>query len=274
MLALGAAVGRAHRARPTTASRRVHHSIRRQRRTSRSSASGPAPEQKNFQAVLDAFKKKFPGVKVKYTSAGDNTPTVLSTAVAGGNPPDLAAVAQPGLVQEFSGRKAIKPIDYVKPLDGQVATRRRGSSSAPSTASSTAWSSRAPTSRPSGTSSRPSRTPASTPPKTWPAAPGGGQDAAGLRHPRVLDRRSGRLDRSPTCSRTSTCARRARRSTTSSRCTRSSGPIRRSRRALKTMAQRLQRHRQHLRRHHRRAPDRLPDLGQQRLQRRRRRPRW
>ena len=34
------------------------------------------PEQKNFQAVLDAFQKKFPGVKVKYTSAGDNTPTV------------------------------------------------------------------------------------------------------------------------------------------------------------------------------------------------------
>ena len=45
-----------------------------------------------------------------------NTPTVLSTAIAGGNPPDLAAVGQPGLVQQFSGRKAIKPIDYVKPL--------------------------------------------------------------------------------------------------------------------------------------------------------------
>ena len=65
----------------------------------RGSASGPAPEQKNFQAVLNAFQKKFPGVKVKYTSAGDNTPTVLSTAVAGGNPPDLASIGQPGLVQ-------------------------------------------------------------------------------------------------------------------------------------------------------------------------------
>ena len=78
------------------------------------------PEQKNFQAVLDAFQKKFPGVKVKYTSAGDNTPTVLSTAIAGGNPPDVAAVGQPGLVQQFSARKAIKPMDYVKPPDGQV----------------------------------------------------------------------------------------------------------------------------------------------------------
>jgi ABC-type glycerol-3-phosphate transport system substrate-binding protein len=72
------------------------------------------PEQKNFQLVLDGFKKKFPGVSVKYTSGGDNTPTILSTAIAGGNPPDLAAVGQPGLVKQFSGRKAIKPLDFVK----------------------------------------------------------------------------------------------------------------------------------------------------------------
>ena len=71
-------------------------------------------EQKNFQAVLTAFQKKFPGVKVKYTSAGDNVPTVLSTAVAGGNPPDLASISQPGLVKQFAGRKAIKPIDFAK----------------------------------------------------------------------------------------------------------------------------------------------------------------
>ena len=71
-------------------------------------------EQKHFQAVLSAFEKKFPGVKVKYTSAGDNVPTVLSTAVAGGNPPDLASIGQPGLVKQFAQRKAIKPIDFVK----------------------------------------------------------------------------------------------------------------------------------------------------------------
>jgi alpha-glucoside transport system substrate-binding protein len=73
-------------------------------------------EQKHFQAVLTAFQKKFPGVKVKYTSAGDNVPTVLSTAVAGGNPPDLASIGQPGLVKQFAQRKAIKPIDFVKPI--------------------------------------------------------------------------------------------------------------------------------------------------------------
>ena len=32
-----------------------------------------------------------PNVTVKYTSAGDQLPTVLSTAVQGGNPPDIAA---------------------------------------------------------------------------------------------------------------------------------------------------------------------------------------
>jgi len=74
------------------------------------------PEQKNFQAVLDGFQKKFPDVSVKYTSGGDNTPTILATGISGGNPPDLAAVGQPGLVKQFSARKAIKPIDFVKPV--------------------------------------------------------------------------------------------------------------------------------------------------------------
>ncbi len=72
------------------------------------------PEQKNFEAVLAGFETKNPGVKVTYTSGGDNTPTILSTAVAGGNPPDLASIAQPGLVKDFATRKALKPIDFAK----------------------------------------------------------------------------------------------------------------------------------------------------------------
>ena len=39
---------------------------------------------------------------------------MLSTAVAGGNPPDLASVSQPGLVQHFPKKGALKPIDYAK----------------------------------------------------------------------------------------------------------------------------------------------------------------
>lgn len=71
-------------------------------------------EQKNFQKVLDAFETKYPNVKVAYKSAGDNTATVLSTAVEGGNPPDVAAIAQPGLVKEFQEKGALKPIGYAR----------------------------------------------------------------------------------------------------------------------------------------------------------------
>src|SRR5256885_8299472 len=58
-------------------------------------------EQKSFQAVLAGFKKVNPGVSVKYTSSGDQLPTVLSTAVTGGNPPDVAVLPQPGLMKDF-----------------------------------------------------------------------------------------------------------------------------------------------------------------------------
>ena len=44
-------------------------------------------EQASFQAVIDGFTKLYPNVTVSYTSAGDQLPTVLSTAVQGGNPP-------------------------------------------------------------------------------------------------------------------------------------------------------------------------------------------
>ena len=71
-------------------------------------------EQKSFQAVLDAFMQKYPNVKVKYNSSGDNTPTVLSTAVQGGNPPDLASVSQPGLMKDFQKKGALKPLDFAK----------------------------------------------------------------------------------------------------------------------------------------------------------------
>jgi alpha-glucoside transport system substrate-binding protein len=72
------------------------------------------PEQKSFQAVLDGFKAKYPKVTTKYTSAGDNVPTVLGTAVEGGNPPDVAAIAQPGVVQQFQKKGALKPLDFAK----------------------------------------------------------------------------------------------------------------------------------------------------------------
>ena len=71
-------------------------------------------EQKSFLAVVDAFNKKNPDIKVKYTPGGDNTPQLVSTAVAGGNPPDIAVLPQPGLMRDLAKRGAAKPITFAK----------------------------------------------------------------------------------------------------------------------------------------------------------------
>ncbi|HEU4450030.1 MAG TPA: ABC transporter substrate-binding protein [Gaiellaceae bacterium] len=70
------------------------------------------PEQAAFQAVLDGFTEANPDVTVNYTSAGDQLPTQLSTAVEGGNPPDIAVLPQPGLMADFAGQGALQPIDF------------------------------------------------------------------------------------------------------------------------------------------------------------------
>jgi ABC-type glycerol-3-phosphate transport system substrate-binding protein len=70
------------------------------------------PEQAAFQAVLDGFAEENPDVTVNYTSAGDQLPTQLSTAVEGGNPPDIAVLPQPGLMSDFAGQGALQPIDF------------------------------------------------------------------------------------------------------------------------------------------------------------------
>ena len=56
---------------------------------------------------------------MKYTSAGDQLPTVLSTAVQGGNPPSIAALPQPGLMKDFVSRGVLKPIDFAKGVVSQ-----------------------------------------------------------------------------------------------------------------------------------------------------------
>ena len=71
-------------------------------------------EAESFQAVIDGFNKEQPDVQVKYNPVGDEIPTVLATAVEGGNPPDLASVAQPGLVRDLVEKEALKPIDFAE----------------------------------------------------------------------------------------------------------------------------------------------------------------
>ena len=207
-------------------------------------------------------------VKVSYTSKGNNIPTVLATAIAGGNPPDIADVAQPGLVKQFVQQKHLKPITYANSVISK--------NFAP------AW--------PSSESSRQAlraslqgvqqvelwnnvhafKTAGVKAPKTWNSSP-------------VPRRPSRRRARRPTRLRVErldltdlfeNIYLRAfgPRSTTRFRPTRSSGPILGDEGAQVHEAdrQRLER----LRRRLRRAADRLSDVRRLRLSRRRRRPRW
>jgi alpha-glucoside transport system substrate-binding protein len=70
-------------------------------------------EQASFEAVLDGFKEKNPDVNISYKSAEDVAP-VLSTAIQGGNPPDIAAVPNPGLMRQFVESGDLKDIEFAK----------------------------------------------------------------------------------------------------------------------------------------------------------------
>jgi len=71
-------------------------------------------EQESFQAVADGFMELYPNVTVNYNSGGDNLAPLLATAVEGGNPPDIAAIGQPGLMADFAGQNAIQPLDDLR----------------------------------------------------------------------------------------------------------------------------------------------------------------
>ena len=71
-------------------------------------------EQESFEAVIAGFDELYPNVDVTYTSGGDNLGPLLSTAVEGGNPPDIAAIGQPGLMADFAEQGAIQPIDDLR----------------------------------------------------------------------------------------------------------------------------------------------------------------
>ena len=73
-------------------------------------------EAAHFKAVIKVFEQAYPGVDVRYKSVGDNLPTVLATSLAGGRPPDMADIAQPGLVKQLAGAGSLRPIEYAKPI--------------------------------------------------------------------------------------------------------------------------------------------------------------
>ena len=67
-------------------------------------------EQANFKMVLDGFKAKT-GASYTYTSTGDNIGTVVGSRLAQKNPPDVAILPQPGLMNDLAKQGALFEAD-------------------------------------------------------------------------------------------------------------------------------------------------------------------
>jgi alpha-glucoside transport system substrate-binding protein len=80
------------------------------------------PEGQALLQVLDAFEQQT-GVTVNYQGLGDDLPTIVSTRVEGGDPPDVAILPQPGLLTDFAAKGALVPADQavVDNLDANFA---------------------------------------------------------------------------------------------------------------------------------------------------------
>ena len=76
-------------------------------------------EATDFGKVISAFNKVYPNVHIKYNPLGNNETTVLATAIAGGNPPDMADIAAPGYVKQLVQQGKLKPITYAKSVISQ-----------------------------------------------------------------------------------------------------------------------------------------------------------
>jgi alpha-glucoside transport system substrate-binding protein len=71
-------------------------------------------EQQAIEGVLETFGEAYPNVDVTYQPAGDELVTRLSTALEGGNPPDLATVAQPGSIADFAEAGDIQSLEFAR----------------------------------------------------------------------------------------------------------------------------------------------------------------
>jgi alpha-glucoside transport system substrate-binding protein len=71
-------------------------------------------QQEAIEAIIADFSELYPNVEVTYMPAGDEIVTRLATAVEGGNPPDLATVAQPGTIADFADRGVIQSLEFAR----------------------------------------------------------------------------------------------------------------------------------------------------------------
>jgi alpha-glucoside transport system substrate-binding protein len=73
-------------------------------------ATWTSAEQRNFEKVLDLFEQQT-GATTRFVSAGDDIAAYLGPKIEGGEPPDLAILPQPGVLQSFAGQKDLIPIE-------------------------------------------------------------------------------------------------------------------------------------------------------------------
>lgn len=66
--------------------------------------------QDSFEAVLEEFESRT-GADVTYSPAGGDIGTVVGTQIEGGNPPDIAVLPQPGLLNEFAERGSLRAVE-------------------------------------------------------------------------------------------------------------------------------------------------------------------
>jgi alpha-glucoside transport system substrate-binding protein len=66
-------------------------------------------EATKFQAVIDVFEAKNPGVKVNYSTSADFN-TVLNVRVQSGDYPDIAGIPQPGVMKDLASQGALAPV--------------------------------------------------------------------------------------------------------------------------------------------------------------------
>ena len=67
-------------------------------------------EGESFLQVLEPFKEQT-GVGITYVGVGDALPTLLRTQVEGGEPPDVAILPQPGVLDDFAELGVLVPIE-------------------------------------------------------------------------------------------------------------------------------------------------------------------
>ncbi len=75
-------------------------------------AEWTSTEQQDFEAVLTPFEQQT-GITVNYSGKGSNMDTVLEAAVAGGAPPDVALVPDPGTLRTLANQGKVQDLDPV-----------------------------------------------------------------------------------------------------------------------------------------------------------------